>query len=140
MTYSLLISASHRCHFSVKGSRPPSLPTARSGGSLSMRTTWIRAGVLVVGFVVLAMASAMRAGQQQPIDFGTFVESQLKAHSEQLFGIDRPLDESALGPFDGPDNLQAIQVAHGLRVSLVSSSVASAADQIAFWPNDDHPR
>ena len=36
--------------------------------------------------------------------------------------------------------LQAIQVAPGLRVSLVSSSVASAADQIAFWPNDDRPR
>ena len=47
--------------------------------------------------------------------------------------------ESALGPYDGPDNLQAIEVAPGLRVSLVSSSVASAADQIALWPDDDNP-
>src|SRR6185295_17761935 len=50
-----------------------------------------------------------------------------------------PLEQSALGPYDGPDNLQAIQVAPGLHVSLVSSSTASAADQIALWPNDDHP-
>src|SRR6185295_20181011 len=42
-------------------------------------------------------------------------------------------------PYGGPDNLQAIQVAPGLHVSLVSSGVASAADQIALWPNDDHP-
>src|SRR4029077_20170372 len=57
----------------------------------------------------------------------------------QLFGIGRPLEQSALGPYDGPDNLQAIEVARGLRVSLVSSGVASAADQIALWPNDEHP-
>src|SRR4029078_2671347 len=30
-------------------------------------------------------------------------------------------------------------VAPGLQVSLVSSVVASAADQIALWPNDEHP-
>ncbi len=28
----------------------------------------------------------------------------------------------------------------GLHVSLVSSSVASAADQIALWPDDEHPK
>src|SRR6185295_4355417 len=42
-------------------------------------------------------------------------------------------------PYGGPDNLQAIQVAPGLHVSLVSSGVASAADQIALWPDDDNP-
>jgi secreted PhoX family phosphatase len=72
-------------------------------------------------------------------DFGAWVAGQLSAHAEQLFGFTHPLDESALGPYDGLDNLQAIQVADGLHLSLVSSSVASAADQIAFWPNDDHP-
>jgi secreted PhoX family phosphatase len=73
-------------------------------------------------------------------DFGTFIEDQLSEHSESLFGIDHPLEESALGPFDGPDNLQAIKLAAGLHASLVSSSVASAADQIALWPDDDHPK
>jgi hypothetical protein len=67
------------------------------------------------------------------------VADQLRDHSEQLFGINHPLEESALGPYNGPDNLMAIQVAPGLHVSLVSSGVASAADQIAMWPDDDNP-
>jgi secreted PhoX family phosphatase len=73
-------------------------------------------------------------------DFGSLIANQLSEHSEQLFGIKHPLDESALGPYDGADNTQAIQVAPGLHVSLVSSSVASAADQIAMWPDDDNPK
>jgi len=104
-----------------------------------MRRSLVGTSVLVIGFAVVLMTSRTRA-KHPTVDFGTFVESQLRAHSEQLFGIEQPLAESALGPFDGPDNLQAIQVARGLKVSLVSSSVASAADQIALWPDDEHPR
>jgi hypothetical protein len=81
-----------------------------------------------------------RPGADSPQgDFGLFIADQLRAHSEQLFGFSHPLTESVLGPYDGADNTQAIQVAHGLSVSLVSSSVASAADQIAMWPDDDNP-
>jgi hypothetical protein len=104
-----------------------------------MRMSMMTAGVLIAGLAVIALPSRTRASHGR-VDFGTFVESQLAAHSEQLFGFNRPLEESALGPYDGPDNLQAIQVAPGLRVSLVSSSVASAADQIALWPDDDNPK
>ena len=85
-------------------------------------------GLSLAGFV--GMTARTRATPPH-MDFGMFVESQLKGHSEQLFGFKGPLDESALGPYDGTDNLQAIKVAQGLHVSLVSSSVASAADQIA---------
>src|SRR5262245_29115741 len=95
--------------------------------------------VLIVGVAAIFLPSYTRANHQRA-DFGTFIESQLRAHSEQLFGFERPLAQSALGPYDGADNLRAIQVAPGLRVSLVSSSVASAADQIALWPDDEHPR
>lgn len=73
-------------------------------------------------------------------DFGRFVANELKAHSQQLFGFSHPLEHSSIGPYDGADNTKAIDVAPGLSVSLVSSSVASAADQIALWPNDDNPR
>jgi secreted PhoX family phosphatase len=103
-----------------------------------MRKSLIIAGVLIVVLAVVALPSRTRAYHLHR-DFGSFVESQLAAHSEQLFGFNRPLEESALGPYDGPDNLQAIQVAPGLHVSLVSSSVASATDQIALWPNDENP-
>src|SRR4051794_31695182 len=103
-----------------------------------MRPSLIVPCILVTGLAVVGTTSRMIANHPHR-DFGTFVADQLRDHSEQLFGIEHPLEESALGPYDGPDNLMAIQVAPGLHVSLVSSSVASAADQIALWPNDDHP-
>src|SRR5215467_731139 len=97
-----------------------------------MRPSLLVSGVLVTGLAVVGMTSRMIANHPHG-DFGSFV-------ADLLFGIGHPLEQSALGPYDGPDNLQAIQVAPGLHVSLVSSSVASAADQIAFWPDDDNPR
>jgi hypothetical protein len=95
----------------------------------------------LAGGLTAAVLLAARARAEGPtVDFGLFVADQLRAHSEQLFGFIHPLGESSVGPYDGADNTRAIEVAHGLTVSLVSSSVASAADQIALWPNDDHPR
>src|SRR5215475_12456020 len=104
-----------------------------------MRLSLLVSGVLVTGLAVVGLTSRMIADHPHG-DFGQFVADQLSDHSEQLFGIGYPLEESALGPYDGPDNLQAIQVAQGLHVSLVSSSVATAADQIALWPDDDNPK
>src|SRR5262245_29950527 len=104
-----------------------------------MRRSVIGTCVVMTGLAFVILTSRMKA-DHTPADFGTFVESQLSDHAEQLFGIRHPLEQSALGPYDGPDNLKAIQVAPGLNVSLVSSSVASATDQIAMWPDDDHPR
>src|SRR5215475_10786649 len=104
-----------------------------------MRLSLLVSGVLVTGLAVVGLTSRTIANHPH-VDFGTFVADQLSDHAEQLFGIEHTLEESALGPYDGPDNLQAIQVASGLHVSLVSSSVASAADQIAMWPDDDHPK
>src|SRR5215813_4959283 len=103
-----------------------------------MRASLLVTGVLATGLAVVGLATRTKANRN--VDFGTFVQDQLNDHSEQLFGIEHVLEESALGPYDGPDNLQAIQVAKGLHVSLVSSSVASAADQIAMWPDDDNPK
>lgn len=95
--------------------------------------------VLLTGLAVALIVPHVAATNPNE-DFGSFVQKQLNAHAGQLFGFRHPLAESALGPYDGPDNLAAIQVAPGLRVSLVSSAVASAADQIAFWPDDINPR
>src|SRR5436305_12411772 len=104
-----------------------------------MRKSLLVTCVLGTGLAIIGTTSRMIAKNSHR-DFGTFIQDQLSDHSEQLFGIGHPLDESALGPYDGPDNLHAIQVAPGLKVSLVSSSVAAAADQIAMWPDDDNPK
>lgn len=103
-----------------------------------MPRPWIRASILITGVLVLGLATRTMANNPHA-DFGAFVQALLRDHSEELFGFGRPLEKSALGPYDGPDNTQAIQVAPGLHVSLVSSVTASAADQIALWPDDDHP-
>jgi secreted PhoX family phosphatase len=103
-----------------------------------MRRSLIGLWMIILVAAVVVMTSRVVA-DDPPRDFGSFVADLLHSHSEQLFGFRDPLQESALGPYDGPDNLMAIQLAPGLHASLVSSSVASAADQIALWPNDDHP-
>lgn len=103
-----------------------------------MRRFLIPSCVLLTCVVVIGMTSRALAIRPR-LDFGAFVANQLSGRSEQLFGFRNPLARSVLGPYDGPSNPDAIQVADGLRVSTVSRVVASAADQIALWPNDDHP-
>src|SRR5436190_1954353 len=94
---------------------------------------------LLVGVIAGVWMTTRARADNPKSDWGTFVQDLLHDHSEQLFGIRHPLEKSALGPYDAADNLKAIEVADGLSVSLVSSSVPSAADQIAFWPDDEHP-
>jgi len=103
-----------------------------------MLRSLIRFSVFIL-FVVAVLMNVPARAKNPKVDFGSWVQDQLGDHSEQLFGFRHPLAKSAPGPYIGADNTQAIQVADGLRVSLVSSSVASATDQIAFWPNDEHP-
>src|SRR2546425_2022955 len=114
------------------------LDSWRCSGGESMPRSLLRTCLSISGLALVWMSSRAMADNPRA-DFGTFVQRELSAHTEQLFGFKHPLAESALGPFTGVDNLQAIQVADGLKVSLVSSVVASAADQIAFWPDNDHP-
>jgi secreted PhoX family phosphatase len=96
--------------------------------------TWIGLGAAAI----LGLA-ATSAPPSPNADFGAWIEQQLSAHSEQLFGFSHPLDGSADGPFTNPDSTKALELAQGLTATLVSSSVHFSADQIALWPNDDNP-
>ena len=95
-------------------------------------------GVFAVGSLAVAALTARSTAPGPNDDFGAFVADQLRSHSEQLFGFSQPLDESAVGPFNG-NSVDALDLAKGLSVTLVSSAVHHSADQIALWPNDDHP-
>src|SRR4029079_8971703 len=123
------------CLLSLRGTiqRRQTAPVAPGAGGQRMHKSLIGVGV-VVGLAVIAVPSHPSADRRHR-DLGSFVASQLAEHSEQLFGFDRPLEASALGPYDGADNLQAIQLAPGLRASLVSSSVASDDHQMEMWPH-----
>ena len=71
-------------------------------------------------------------------DWGAHVQHLLDAHAQQQFGF-RPMDQSALGDYTGADNSKAVVAANGLTVSVVSNATDPLADQIALWPNDQHP-
>ena len=81
--------------------------------------------------------SGAQAGEHK--DFGIKMEHVLNERSEQLFGIERPLLESAHGPYTYTDNAGSIAVARGLKVSVVSNVTNLQADMIAFWPDDINP-
>jgi secreted PhoX family phosphatase len=105
-----------------------------------MRRSMMFTYALASGLALTMLTVRAAADDKKDDDFGLFIAHQLSAQAEELFGFNHPLESSSVGPYDGADNLKAIEVADGLTASLVSSSVASAADQIAMWPNDDNPR
>src|SRR5436305_14210629 len=95
---------------------------------------------------VLAAASAAAAGFGGfGFGFGLFRDHQLDAHSEQLFGIESPVDASStesVGATDAnADPTSLITVAKGLRVHVLTAQPNAAAniDQMVLWPNDEHP-
>jgi hypothetical protein len=101
-----------------------------------MQRPLARLCVVAVGVAVLF--GARPAAESSRADFGLFVERELRAHAMELFGFDDPLRQSAIGPFNGP-SVQALDLAGGLKATLISSSVHDSADQIAMWPDDAHP-
>jgi secreted PhoX family phosphatase len=105
-----------------------------------MNRSFARLGVAAVGLTVLFLGARPSADDhdRRTADFGAFVAGQLREHSMELFGFRRPLDESAVGPFNGP-SVDALELAPGLKATLISSAVENAADQIAMWPDDNHP-
>jgi secreted PhoX family phosphatase len=72
-------------------------------------------------------------------DFGSTVEWLLKAHSEKLFGVGRPLAEPApatVGPYRTSQQRanDQISLAGGLRVEYLTRKAANSADMMAFFP------
>ena len=92
-----------------------------------------------------ALAAALAASLCVPAladddnDFGLKVEQLLKAQSEKLFGVEKPLDNSA-APTVGPYRTQLqtaynqVLVAHGLKVEYLTRAAANSTDMMAFYP------
>ena len=101
-----------------------------------MRERMTRVAIAILIWVALAAVLGIAENQA---DFGLYVQQLLAAHSQELFGITRPLDESALGPYVGPNNELSVVAATGLKVSVVSNATHPQNDMIALWPNDENP-
>ncbi len=75
----------------------------------------------------------------QDSDFGKFVERQLKAKTMEQFGIVQELAQSSVGPYTSLTSVNAVDVAQGLSVSLVTAGTQTNNDMMALWPNDTNP-
>lgn len=95
----------------------------------------------VAGVVGLATSAGASGG----FDFGAWRDRQLRAGSEFLFGVKKPLKESSTESIDQAtaeaDPTSLATVARGLHVRVVTSAPNAGAniDMIALWPNDSHP-
>jgi hypothetical protein len=90
-----------------------------------MKRSFVRICVGVVCVAAVTLGARLAADSPNG-DFGKFVADQLRSHSEQLFGFHHPLDDSAIGPFDG-SSVDALELADGLKATLISSAVENAA-------------
>jgi secreted PhoX family phosphatase len=92
-----------------------------------------------------ALAAALAASLCVPAladddnDFGLKVEQLLKAQSEKLFGVEKPLENSAaptVGPYRTPlqTAYNQVLVAHGLKVEYLTRAAANSTDMMAFYP------
>jgi secreted PhoX family phosphatase len=97
---------------------------------------WISSAAAVAAVAALGIAPRLVADED--VDFGLQAQRELNQRSEKLLGTGS-LRRSALGPFTGADSTQAITVARGLHVSLVSSAVHPSTDMIVLWPDDRNP-
>ena len=94
---------------------------------------------MMLGAMIGGGATVFADEDDHEKDFGRKVQHELSARSEQLFGVGKPVAASALGPYTAADNANAVEIAKGLTVSVVSNVTDQQADMIAFWPDDEHP-
>jgi len=95
--------------------------------------------------LTLATLTAAAAAGAAGFDFGATREAQLAAHSEQLFGVVKPVAASSTESIDAAtaevDPTALVTVAKGLSVSVVAASAELGAniDMMAPWPDDVNP-
>jgi Alkaline phosphatase PhoX len=95
---------------------------------------WIASGAvlaLVIAGVGTAAVTAM--------DFGQRTERELADHSEQLFGVEKPIEASSTADLTEAEALAKpsalVTVAKGLKVTVVSAgNAAPNLDQMVLWP------
>lgn len=90
----------------------------------------------------LLSVAAVQAGTH---DFGAWIEDQLDAFSEPLFGVKKPLSAPApeiATPYRTASQKAGDQIllAKGLKAEYVTRTAGNALDQIAFWPDAEHPK
>lgn len=100
-----------------------------------------RKALIALGVMGLAASAAAFGG----LDFGLFRDHQMNAHSEQLFGIVEPVEESSTESIGGvlaeSDPTKLVTLAKGLRAHVLSARATLGAniDMMALWPDSGNP-
>jgi hypothetical protein len=111
--------------------------------SHNQRASWfgiiklLAATAVVLGLIATAAPSL--AHRSEPDDPGADYERRLQRQTERLFGFERPVASAATTPSSTEPGDQAVDVAKGLNVRVVSDRVGENADMIALWPDDEQP-
>ena len=102
-----------------------------------------RRWLVVVGVVAFATSAGAVGGWN--FNFGLFRDHQLSVHSEQVFGVGQPLDESSTESIGGvlveADPTALVTLATGLHAHVVSAAanLGPSIDMMVLWPNDANP-
>jgi secreted PhoX family phosphatase len=105
----------------------------------------VKKTLAALSLAALSLAPPALAGPDPEKDFGRFVEHQLAARAEQLFGFARPLPHSSTASVSAAeaeaDPLALVTLARGLRARVVSAApnLGPNADMMALWPDDRNP-
>ncbi|HEY3178975.1 MAG TPA: alkaline phosphatase PhoX [Casimicrobiaceae bacterium] len=85
------------------------------------------------------------AAASPDFDFGLFLENQLRAHSNQMFGITGPLESSSTKSVNAataevdPTSLATVAKSLSIRVVTAAGNAGANIDMIALWPDDVSP-
>lgn len=107
---------------------------------MSTQRTAITSGLVLLATVAGSLPA--RADDHGRRDFGATVEHLLHKQSARLFGVSRPLQETATPdiarePGQTADDLMFL--AGGLQAEIFSRDVAHKWDMMAFWPSAEAP-
>lgn len=102
-----------------------------------MRCPTFTPRALVAAITSLGLAHVAFADDD--IDFGLKTEQQLRAKSEKLFGVERPLTDSAPATSSayrapGQSAYDQVLAAHGLKVEYLTRNAGNHTDMMAFFP------
>jgi hypothetical protein len=94
---------------------------------------------LAIGLALATGGSLVLAKDDTPRDFGMMMQDLLHAQSNKLFGVAKPVEQSASADDYVPRELasadQRMLLAKGLKAEFVARNLATSGDFIAFWPS-----
>ncbi|MCA9471470.1 MAG: PhoX family protein [Nitrospirales bacterium] len=100
---------------------------------------------LLKTFGALSFVTTLLGGQAAlAMDFGEYVEKLLQKRSLELFGVVKPIQDSApstVGEYRevGQAANAQVKIARGLEVEYVTREAGNLADMFAFYPDADNP-